>query len=66
MIRINMPTMLPCVPKEAEAVKLVRSLSAYFSFSFSFSLTADKLHSTFKRSNICLFKPKINKNDNNK
>lgn len=47
MIRINMPTMLPCVLKEAEAVKLVRSLSAYFSFSFSFSLTADKLHSTF-------------------
>lgn len=61
MIRINMPTMLPCVLKEAEAVKLVRSLSAY---SFSFSLTADKLHSTFKRSNICLFKPKINKNNN--
>lgn len=40
MTRINMPTMLPCVLKEAGAVRLVRSLSAFFFFLFPFSLNS--------------------------
>lgn len=59
MIRINMPTMLPCVPKEAGAVRLVRSLSAFFFFFFLFF---KQLTNTIRHSNVQIFASSNQKN----
>lgn len=60
MIRINMPTMLPCVPKEAGAVRPVRSLSACFFFFLFFKQLTDSI----RHSDVQIFafsNQKINK-----